>query len=249
MNNYDIEVSDELRMYFGDPFRVTDKIIIYQPTIGDIIDFGEEEYYSMVYTLCAIPSDMKSFLWDCGIDYMEISDFEFFCTSLSRGLTSSDTSLILGDIDLSQMILCADQERNLVLSNADGSIIIDENTYFKIVNYIRKIHGIKPKVEEAYNQYTKKILIEDDRQRKELSKNKKRESGLLGIISTLVNSPGFKYKKNELREVGYVEFMDSAQRIPMIEHTKALLTGQYSGFVDTSKIDKKYFDLMRSIGD
>ena len=56
-----------------------------------------------------------------------------------------------------------------------------------------------------------------------------------------------KYKKNELREVGIVEFMDSVQRLQVYESSTALLKGIYSGFVDASKIDKNELNFMREI--
>ena len=90
---------DELQMYFGEPFKINSKITIYQPSIGDVVSFGERQYYSMIHTLTCIPSDMKSQLDDMGVNYMEISDFELF-VMLSRGLTRDMTRLVLGDLDV-----------------------------------------------------------------------------------------------------------------------------------------------------
>ena len=53
----------------------------------------------------------------------------------------------------------------------------------------------------------------------------------------MVNHPGFKYKKNELIDVGIVEFMDSVQRLQLYENVTALMSGVYSGMLDTSKIN------------
>jgi hypothetical protein len=51
----DLEI-DELLLYFGDDYVINDQIRIHQPTIGEIVA-GEREYFSMVHTLTAIPSD------------------------------------------------------------------------------------------------------------------------------------------------------------------------------------------------
>lgn len=59
---------DDLQLYFGNDYKINEKITIKQPTIGDIVDFGEEKYFSMAQTLTSIPSDMKSVLWDMKID-------------------------------------------------------------------------------------------------------------------------------------------------------------------------------------
>ena len=38
-----------LKIYFGDPYQISDKIIFYQPKIQDIIDCDESEFWSLVY--------------------------------------------------------------------------------------------------------------------------------------------------------------------------------------------------------
>jgi hypothetical protein len=67
------------------------------------------------------------------------------------------------------------------------------------------------------------------------------------MVSFCLNHPGFKYKKSELKDLGVVEFYDSVQRLLIYESTSSLMKGIYSGFVDTSKIDKKEFDFMRGL--
>ena len=55
----------------------------------------------------------------------------------------------------------------------------------------------------------------------------------------MLNHPGFKYKKSELKEVGIVEFMDSVKRLQTYESVMALMSGMYSGMIDTKKLDLK----------
>ena len=50
---------DELAMYMGRDLTIGDKLRVHQPTIGEIVDYGEREYFNMVQMICAIPSDMK----------------------------------------------------------------------------------------------------------------------------------------------------------------------------------------------
>lgn len=241
-----IEV-DELKMYFGEPFKLNDKITIYQPTIGDIIEFGEKQYYSVISTLTCIPSDMKSQLEDLGINYMEISDFELFML-MARGLTKEMTKLILGEIDLSTFepyINKANGEQ--VLYDEVNDIVIDRLIYMKMVEYIRKMNNMKkPKVEKAANETTRKILIQLDRDRIKKMKKEPYKSQLKELISGMMRYPGFKYKKNELKECGLYEFMDTVQGAQIYVSSTSLLQGSYSGMIDTSKIDKNNFNWLRS---
>lgn len=247
--NSNIFEYDELKMYFGEPYHVNDKITIFQPTIGEICEWGEKKYYSMIYTLTCIPSDMKSQLEDIKIRYEEISDFELFMM-LSRGLTKEQTEIILGDLELNKFAQVKNLKNDeLCLYDEKNDILIDRYTYFKMVNYIRKLHGIKPKPEFPANETTRKILIKLDRDRIAKAKKEPYKSQLKDLISAMMRYPGFKYKKNELKECGLYEFMDSVQGAQIYVSTTALLSGMYSGMIDTSKINKKEFNWMRNINE
>lgn len=238
---------DELAVYFGDDYVINDQIIVKQPSIGEIIEYGEREYFSMINTLCAIPSDMKSQLWDAGFDWEEITDFQLFM-SLSKSLTVDMTRIVLGDLDLSALEQGFNQEtEQLVLYNPETEVVIDEYIYLKIVSYLRLVHGIKPKIERAANKTTKEILIQLDRDKIAKAMREPYKSQLKMLISAMMRYPGFKYKKNELKECGLYEFMDTVQGAQIYVSTNALLHGMYSGFVDTKKINKKDFNWLREV--
>lgn len=80
---------DELKIYRGSDIPITDKIIVTQPTIDQIIEFGEKRYFSAVYNLTGVGADFKWQLWDWyKIDYTQIEDFELF-KKMIWGLLSS----------------------------------------------------------------------------------------------------------------------------------------------------------------
>ena len=60
MTNPNVLEVDELSLYFGEPFVVNQYITVTLPNIGELVKFGEKEYYGMVQTITAIPSEMKS---------------------------------------------------------------------------------------------------------------------------------------------------------------------------------------------
>ena len=70
---------DEMKIYRGSDIRITDKIIVTQPTIDQIIEFGEKRYFQTVHCLTGVGADFKWQLWDFyGKDYTQIDDFELF---------------------------------------------------------------------------------------------------------------------------------------------------------------------------
>lgn len=223
---------DPLKLYFGCDYKIGDKISIKQPTIGQLIDYGEKEYYSMLYCITSIPSDAKSMLWDNGIDYCKISDMDYF-VMMTRGLTKDQTSILLGDLDLSKMEIFKNDEGSTVLADVENEILIDEFVYMELVTYIRMIHNIKVKYELTNSKMVRDILIQDDRDRRERHKNDPWQSGLLPMISALVTSGC--YTKKQLWEVGLYEFYDTVNRLNIINTAKAILNGLYCGFADYSK--------------
>ena len=145
-----------------------------------------------------------------------------------------------------------DENGNLIPINYEDAIIIDELIYKKIIKYLCVMFNLHFKVERAKNKATKEAMIWEDEMNlnTELQKKEKRDipkSFLLPLISSMVNHPGFKYKTSELKQINIFQFMDSVQRLQIYESTHALLGGMYSGFCDTSKIDKDEFNFMRDI--
>ena len=63
---------DEIRLLRGEPFDIGVGITLYQPTIGDIAKFGENEYLSLVSALTSEPFDMPYYLDQMGIDFEKI---------------------------------------------------------------------------------------------------------------------------------------------------------------------------------
>ena len=80
---------DELKIYRGSDIEITPKIIVTQPTIGQIEEFGEKRYFNAVYTLTAVGADLKWQLWDYGqIDYTQIEDYDLFIKFISSAVSS-----------------------------------------------------------------------------------------------------------------------------------------------------------------
>ena len=85
--------SDELSIYRGKDIYITPDIIVTQPTIGQIEEFGERRYFNAVYTLTAVGADLKWQLWDMAqIDYTQIDDYDLFINFIS-GIVSSKKAI------------------------------------------------------------------------------------------------------------------------------------------------------------
>lgn len=73
MNGY-----DELKIYRGCDIPITKKVIVTQPTLDQIVEFGESDYFGSVHVLTSVGADLKAQLWEAGIDYTTIDDYDLF---------------------------------------------------------------------------------------------------------------------------------------------------------------------------
>lgn len=236
---------DELKLYIGDDYVINDKISIKQPTLRQVVEFGEKEFFSMVHTIVAIPSDMKSQLWDNGLDWNELEDFELFML-LAPGLTPNLTSILFGDLDFSKFVPIKNKQNgDVVLVDVENEIMIDKMIYMRIVSYLCKTFGIKQKVEKAANKMTKRVLIDEDRAKIAQNKNKPFKSYLLPLISSVKVKQG--YTKDYVLNMGYYEFFDDVARLQIINNADHLLNGVYAGTIDSKKINKKELNWMKEL--
>ena len=236
---------DPLQLYMGYDYSINDKIVIKQPIMRDVTDMGEQEYFSMVHTLTANPTSMKVQLDSIGIDWNEIEDFDLFMM-LAPNMNKEQTSILLGDLDLSTLRPYRNHENgDIVLANPESNIIIDKLIYQRIVDYIRKMHNIKAEVKHAKNKFTKKAMIEYDRQQMAANAAKEYKSYFVPVISTLQCKMG--WTKDYILNMGIVEYFEIVARMQIINNADHLLSGVYAGTIDIKKINKKELNYMREL--
>ena len=289
--------NDELKIYRGEDFVVSKHIVLHQATLNEICEYGERDYYSMIYNFTATPQSLKVQLWDMGIDYTKITPYQLFYQLLYKMYSQEKTSIIFGDLDFSKFQLMQRKDDESILlyqevpvgdiynleyefvyhfSNLlDASrfigcevdelieelsksnryndfifanvqfepVIIDEYTHNMIMDYICKSHFIERDLKRPANNSTKMVLIEDARDEIERNKNKEYHSQLKNLISSMINSEGFKYNHDQVWDMKINAFMDSVKRIGKIKNSDLLLQSGYSGFgVNLKEIDNKQLD-------
>lgn len=237
-------INDELQIYRGKDFYVKDGIHMHQPTLDEICEYGEQEYFNMIHVLTAVGADMKWQLDEIGINYCTISDFVLFYKMLCQGYTKNQTAIIFGDLDFSKFKIykrCDNDEP--IMYDSDHDISIDEYTYLLIADILRKFHGYKRNNQVPGNESTRRILIEDAKDEYLINKDKEYHSPLKNLVSSLINSSGFKYSHSEVWAMKINAFMDSVKRITKIKNADLLLQSGYSGYgINLDKIDKKNLD-------
>lgn len=266
---------DDLKIYRGSDIHITDKIIVTQPTIDQIIEFGEKRYFQAVYSLTGVGADFKWQLWDYfGIDYTQIDDFELFKKLIWRSLSSkkhvykelmenqdkyteelkkiteedlaemlvNPLSLILKDLDLADFEeYQSDKNPETILYDKEHDVTIDRFVYTRIVDAVRKIHGLKRNNQLPANEITKMFLIDDARDEAMAAAQKPYKSVLKPLISALAVKTG-QLGSGSIWNTKINMFFDAIKRINKIQDATLLLQGAYSGFANLKGVDKDRLD-------
>ncbi len=217
--------------------KINDKISIYIPTVGEIID-NENDYYSVVTILTAMPIDLLVLLDQGGIDFTEINEYELFLL-MFESLRATDTSLVFGDLDFLKFKIAVNQQNgNIVLHDWENNITIDRAIYNKIAGVIRKIHHFEKNRRKPANEEAKKYMLE--RAKKKARRNARREqtSQLEPLITAMVNTKEFKYDYESVRGLSIYQFNESVRQIVKKVDYDNLMHGVYAGTINTKELSQ-----------
>ena len=72
-------MTDDLKIFRGGDYEINSKITLHQPTLGEISDYGEKEYFGLVRSICSTPADHKVDIYEnLGIYWDAVDEFELF---------------------------------------------------------------------------------------------------------------------------------------------------------------------------
>lgn len=248
---------DRLKIFFGDPLTIDEEgvrgtVTVKSPTIGDIIEIGESKFYETLSILVGNTTQYRLVLWNAGIDWCVISDFQMF-TMMYKELDKDVVNLLFDNINFEKFEVYArkkeDDTEELFLYDEESDTEITELVYQKFHQYLQTVFNMKPEEEITKDRMLKEAWIRKDNVELKQKEKKKDTSSFsfVPLISTYINHPATKHSLQELRDVGVAEFFDSLKRIQLYEHATAVLKGMYSGFVDTKKIDPASYDFAKDI--
>ena len=216
---------------------INDSISVVIPSVGEIMD-NEDIYYSAVTALTAMPIDLLVQLDDEGIDFTTINEYELFLR-LFPGLTTHDTSLIFGDLDLSKFKLATNaQNGNLILVDEEQNIIIDRSIYSQIATTLRKIHHLEKNCRKPANEEAKKFMLKRARDKMKRRKKQKEMSQLESLIIAMVNTEQYKYDFKGTRELSIYQFNESVRQVIKKVDYDNKMHGIYAGTISVKDLSQ-----------
>lgn len=152
---------NQLKIFRGNDIEINSNIKIHIPTLDEICNYGEREYYQMVYMLTSVGADLKWQLDDMGVDYTKVNDFELFNSLLIKNYTQIQTSIIFGDLDFNKFQLYKNNQNDEICL-VQQVIIIDN----KFAKYIKRklpkvIDYIMYKYPKIIKHHIEDIIIDE----------------------------------------------------------------------------------------
>lgn len=233
-------MTNKLMLIAGDPYRITDKVAVNNPRLGDIRKFGEDKYWSILSQLCATSFDHRLSLEEAGIDYLTVDDWQMFYMSY-LALEDDEVQILIPEVKFSELRPAVVNENGeIALVNKDMEIVINQFVYYEIVDFLRQCHGIERNYKIPGNSVARQIYMREAREAREraLRSKSKPVDYLEPLISAMCNSQGFKYNYETVWNLPIYTFMDATRRIQKIKSADSLMNGMYGGMLDVSKMNK-----------
>ena len=150
--------------------------------------------------------------------------------------------LVLGGTDLADFTPCTDTTNDqVILYDTEHDVTIDRVVYMRMVDAVRKIHGMKRNNEMPGNERTRLDLIEDARDEAMMAANKPYKSVLKPLVSSLTVYCGM-VGDDRIWNMPINMFLDNIKRANKIQDSTLLLQGAYSGFASLKGVDRNRLD-------
>lgn len=233
---------DELKAYRKPDFMLG-KWQCHQPTLSDIEELGEENYWTMVCGFVATAYDERLYLWSKGIDFNSMTDFQVFIMRVEEKIISP-IELIFPDIHIQNYQTFYDSDtEEVLLIDVENKMVLTESDYTMLTDYLRNLHGLPKNSIKDGNEATKRWRL--DYELKQIEKKIQRgivdefHSILQPCISALTNTTGFKYNWHTVWDLPIGVFYDALRRTQAIKASDQLVTGLYSGCIDYKTMKHK----------
>lgn len=226
-----------LNLLYKQEYAINEHIKIQIPTVGEVLD-NEDDYYTMVTMLTAMPVDMMVQLDDIGVDFTAINEYELFLI-LFNALKDKDTSLIFGELDLKPFRSAVNPQNNMiVLRNKETGVVIDRGIQGQIASVLRKIHNLKRNNRKPANQEAREYMLQRAREKMRRRSKRVNDSQLEELIVAMVNTEQFHYGFEGTRELSIYQFNESVRQVIKKIDYDNRMHGVYAGTVNAKELSQ-----------
>lgn len=228
-------------LYLGKDLQLTKHIVIRQPTVGEVFD-DESSYLSVVYNLCATPSDLAYQLENYfHVDFVTADEYEVFVKYICPTFDNSKTRKIFGDeLDFSKMRIYEDgKTKELVLKQhiiKEKEIVLQDETKkaFKKDKFV-KTKTVTEEYDIVFDRFTYRRMTEYLRMLFNIEKNERKPKNK-GARKLLIEESRQRMtgEDNEGSEDHLLNMISYAVNMPGFKHDeKSVFDMKYYCFIDS----------------
>jgi len=237
---------DEWQLISGKDIKINDNIFIKHPKMKELFDIGEDNYYKAIGLFIATPYDYMVELYDSGILYTEINEWELFLNLFNAKTYRDNYKLIIGNYDFD--VYKREEYDDMILYCSKYDFIIDEliykkiSLYLKIINNIPLKNQINPSKDKKYAKLLITELVKDERykrkRRQNLQQNKR--NILLDYVNKMVWGANKSY--DEIFDMTLYQFKQGIKILNSQKNYNEIKLAYFTGNCDTKKININNYD-------
>ena len=209
-------------------------------TIGEMMDVGENRYYTLLQYLICTASELMIELYDAGFDFRKIDDFDLFIGNITKNgkVNNELLSFFIKDADFS---LISDENNTYLKSNVNDTFI-DKDIHYEMANVLRISNGLSINKDKLYNpadESTFEFIIEMLKEKRDIKNNMikqgkidlNKNSIFYSILPAVVNHGNNGISYFNYRELKLFELLESFEQHNNMLNYKLVMQGVYYGNV------------------
>lgn len=239
-----------------DRFVVNKKITIKIPTLAEMrgYDFNtgrigklDNDFENLMNLFIITPSNNMVELWDMGIDFTQISEWEYFLLlfdaefnyAKDENLYMIDSTKVFEGIDFSKCRL-KQQGNDVMIVDENGECVINELVYMQLSNVFCEILNTTKYRRKPADNTAKEFIL--DMERKHIKHRKRRSqenrNAFDELIIAMVCEHGFPYDFDTINKLTIYDFNCCVKQIIKRVNYDNLSLGLYGGMgtIDRKKI-------------
>lgn len=233
---------------FGIDYKISDNLVIHQPTIREIREYGYEKYISTILRITGRPYDNMVALYDLGIDFRKLDEYVYFLTLIAPMIDEDNLSLVFKDFSFNDYVAISDIDGKSYLYNGQNMDTFDKETYEKMVDFLRSAHFFPKETEyNVGNSIMYEWLIKRERRKlKKLNEKPRTEITMLSdMVSYLIWCSNGSYNFDTIQDITLYQLYEGVKRSQADKRFAYISNGIYAGNVDSSKLNFDDIDPLR----
>lgn len=232
---------NKLELLRGKKLITSNEIEVKHPMLSDIDRFGEYDYSNFVQIFCATPRDMIVALFDSGIKFNEITQFQLFQILLRTHMGTIEEIFNYFTGLKSPKIL----DDRVLFFDGERMAEITEDIYYEISNYLKLVTGYENKKSVSFvNDYALEMFVEAEKEDMEYAQQSMKTTSMDDLIAALVLETAYTF--DTVFNMYLYQFNKLIRKMIKKTDYNNLMIGVYTGNIDSKKISKDKLDWLSS---